>query len=145
VKWLDRRDVEAIHAAQVMEFGGLQGLRDEGGLESALARPRNLAAYERPDLCRLGAAYAFGVCRNHPFVDGNKRTAFVSAAVFLEINGRILTASEEDVVVTFLALAAGEPGEQELGRWFESNSKPERPPRPRAKVPRARKAPRTRR
>ena len=145
MKWLDRRDVEAIHAAQVMEFGGLQGLRDEGGLESALARALNLAASEHPDLCRLAAAYAFGICRNHPFVDGNKRTAFVSAAVFLEINGRILTASEEDVVVTFLALAAGELGEQELGRWFESNSKLERPPRPRVRGPRARKAPRTRR
>ena len=145
MKWLDRRDVEAIHAAQVMEFGGLQGLRDEGGLESAIARPRNLAAYEHPDLCRLAAAYAFGVCRNHPFVDGNKRTAFVSAAVFLEINGRILTASEEDVVMTFLTLAAGELGEQELGRWFESSSKLERAAPSRAKAARPRKPSRKRR
>lgn len=120
--WLERRDVEAFHATQIAEFGGLAGLRDAGALESALARPLNRVAYGKPSLFELAAAYAFGIARNHPFVDGNKRTAFVASAVFLEINGRSFRASEEDVVVTFLALAAGEMTEARLAKWFAANA-----------------------
>lgn len=120
--WLERRDVEAFHATQIAEFGGLAGLRDAGALESALARPLNLVAYGKPSLFELAAAYAFGIARNHPFVDGNKRTAFVASVVFLEINGRSFLASEEDVVVTFLALAAGEMTEARLAKWFAANA-----------------------
>jgi death-on-curing protein len=122
VIWLDRRDVEAFHAMQIAEFGGLAGLRDAGALESALARPLNLVAYGKPSLFELAAAYAFGIARNHPFVDGNKRTAFVASVVFLEINGRSFRASEEDVAVTFLALAAGEMTEARLAKWFAANA-----------------------
>ncbi len=119
--WLERRDVEAFHATQIAEFGGLAGLRDPGALESALARPRNLVAYGKPSPFDLAAAYAYGIARNHPFVDGNKRTALVASVVFLELNGHSFRASEEGVVVTFLALAAGEMTEARLAKWFTAN------------------------
>lgn len=122
--WLDRRDVEAIHAAQVADFGGLGGLRDPGGLQSALARPLNLVAYGKPSLCELAAAYGFGICRNHPFADGNKRTALVATFTFLALNGREPAAAEEDAVVTFLALAAGSLSEAALAKWLEAHSVP---------------------
>jgi death-on-curing protein len=120
--WLERRDVEAFHATLVAEFGGVDGLRDAGGLESALARPRNLVAHGKPSAFELAAAYAFGIAKNHPFVDGNKRTAFVASVVFLELNGYELRASEEDVVVTILALAAGEMSEARLAKWLAANT-----------------------
>jgi death on curing protein len=120
--WLERRDVEAFHATQIAEFGGLAGLRDAGGLESALARPRNLVAYGKPTAFELAAAYAFGIAKNHPFLDGNKRTAFVTSIVFLELNGFSFRASEEDAVVTFLALAAGKMTEARLAKWFAANT-----------------------
>jgi death-on-curing protein len=91
-------------------------------LESAMARPENLAAYGDPDVCDLAAAYAFGIARNHPFADGKKRTAFVVSATFLLLNGRDLTATEIEVVETFLALAAGDVSEQELADWFREKS-----------------------
>ncbi len=122
--WLERRDVEAFHASQLSEFGGLAGLRDPGALESALARPLNLAAYGKPSIHQLAAAYAFGIARNHPFVDGNKRTALVSAFVFLELNGHDVTADEADAVVTFLALAEGKLGQEALASWLETHSRP---------------------
>ncbi len=103
----------------------MAGLRDAGALESALARPRNLVAYGKPSVHELAAAYAFGIARNHPFVDGNKRTAFVASVVFLETNGWSFTASEEDVVVTFLALAAGGLTQDRLAKWFVANTDPE--------------------
>ena len=121
--WLDRRDVEGFHTGQIADYGGLGGLRDPGALESAIARPKNLAAYGAPSLCELAAGYAFGICRNHPFVDGNKRTSFIAIAAFLDLNGREFTAAEADVVVTFLALAAGQLGEGELAAWLEANSR----------------------
>lgn len=120
--WLVRRDVEAFHATQIAQFGGLAGVRDAGALESALARPRNLVAYGAPSVFELAAAYAFGIARAHPFIDGNKRTAFVAAVVFLEINGCSFSAIEEDVVVTILALAAGEMTEPRLAKWLAANS-----------------------
>ncbi|HSV30392.1 MAG TPA: type II toxin-antitoxin system death-on-curing family toxin [Candidatus Omnitrophota bacterium] len=115
--WVLDSVVQAVHDAQLAEHGGGHGVRDAGLLESALARPKNTAAYGSPELADLAAAYAFGICRNHPFVDGNKRTALVVMELFLDLNGVELTASDEDCVATFTALAAGELGEAELAAW----------------------------
>jgi death-on-curing protein len=120
VIWLERRDVEAFHDMQLGEFGGLLGTRDAGALESALARPRNLKAYGDPSIFELAASYAFGIARNHPFVDGNKRTALVSSFVFLELNGYEVRAPEADTVLAFVDLAAGKLSEKDLGRWLEA-------------------------
>jgi len=105
-----------------MEHGGGVGIRDEGLLESALARPLNLVAYEKANVFEIAASYAFGLARNHPFVDGNKRCAFVVSAVFLELNGYELNAPEAEAAIVFLKLAAGELKEAELARWFEQSS-----------------------
>jgi len=121
VIWLDRRVVEAIHAAQIAQFGGLAGTRDAGALESALGRPLNLAAYGKPSVFDLAASYAFGIARNHSFVDGNKRTALVSSFTFLELNGHEVTAAEADAVLTFVDLAAGKLPEKALARWLEAH------------------------
>lgn len=122
--WLLRRAVEAMHDAQLAEHGGAAGLRDEGMLEAALARPMNTYAYGETDLCVLAAAYAFGIARNHPFVDGNKRTAFLAAYVFLRLNGLQLDASEVDATRSMLALAAGETPQDEFALWLKSNATP---------------------
>lgn len=108
----------AAHAEQLVEHGGGAGVRDAGALESAMMRPRNLADYDNPDAAALAAAYAFGIARNHPFVDGNKRTAAVISETFLMLNGFRLTASDAELVVAFVALAAGELGEVELADWL---------------------------
>jgi death-on-curing protein len=126
VIWLDRRDVEGFHAIQIAEFGGLAGTRDAGALESARARPLNLAAYKEPSIFELAASYAFGIAKNHPFVDGNKRTALVTSFTFLELNGRDVTAAETDAVLTFVDLAAGKLSEKQLAAWLESNAKRQR-------------------
>ena len=123
-RWIRLVEATAIHAEQIAEHGGLEGIRDQGLFESAMARAENRAAYGDPDACDLAAAYAFGLARNHPFADGNKRTAFVVSATFLILNGRDLTASEVDVVETFLKLAAGVLPESELAAWFRANSRP---------------------
>lgn len=117
------RAVLALHTEQLAEHGGLQGVRDSGMLESALAPPRQLHAYE-PDAsaAQLAAAYAFGIARNHPFADGNKRAAFVVAATFLELNGHSFDSSERDVVETILRLAAGELTEAALAAWFAAHA-----------------------
>lgn len=112
----------AAHAEQLAEHGGGEGLRDAGALESAMIRPRNLAEYGDPDASLLAAAYAFGIARNHPFVDGNKRTAAVISETFLALNGLTLTASDAELVVAFVALAAGELTEDELADWFRTHS-----------------------
>jgi death-on-curing protein len=122
-RWIRRHEATAIHAEQIAQHGGLEGIRDEGLLESALARAENLAAYGKPDVCDLAAAYGYGLARNHPFADGNKRTAFVVSVTFLILNGRDLTATEVDVVETVLKLAAGELPEAELAGWFRANSR----------------------
>lgn len=119
--WVSAEIVGVIHEQQISHFGGASGLRDEGMLLSALARPANLVAYGEPDAAALAAAYAFGIARNHPFVDGNKRTALVTAAVFLLENGHELVASEVDAVITILALAAGELSEEALAGWIRTN------------------------
>ena len=117
-RWV-REDVAfAIHDRQLAEHGGPEGVRDAGGLESALARPRNLGAYERPDAAALAAAYAYGLVRSHPFADGNKRTAWVVARVFLAINGHRLEFDAADAVRTIEALAAGTLSESEVATWF---------------------------
>lgn len=104
----------AVHDAQIAEHGGGQGVRDEGLLEAALDRPRNLFHYGEPDMAALAAAYAYGLAKNHPFVDGNKRTSFVACELFLALNGHELTMDDTEAVTTWLALAAGELEEEEL-------------------------------
>ncbi len=122
MQWLSKKLVLAIHARQIAEHGGDDGLRDEGLLESALARPQNQWAYQepKPNIAALAAAYAFGIARNHPFVDGNKRTAFVACRLFLITNNCDIEATQEEKYMTFLSLAAGELDEQGLIGWIES-------------------------
>ena len=119
--WVATEVALAAHAEQLAEHGGGEGVRDAGALEGAMARPRNLALYEQPDAAALAAAYAFGIARNHPFVDGNKRTAAVVAETFLALNGHVLAASDAELVVAILALAAGELSEDELADWFRAH------------------------
>ena len=111
----------AAHLEQLSEHGGGEGVRDERLLDSAMARAQNLAAYGQPDAAALAAAYAFGIARNHPFVDGNKRTAAVISETFLVLNGFELNATDAELVVAFLSLAAGELSEDELADWFRQH------------------------
>ena len=122
--WIREIEALAFHAQQISLFGGIGGLRDRGLLDSALSRPRNLFAYgnETVTLADLATAYAVGISSNHPFLDGNKRTAMQVAFVFLEFNGLPVTASQEDAYVTFLRLATGEITEPELAIWFTQNT-----------------------
>ena len=117
-RWVDRAVLEAVHDRQLAEHGGGEGLRDEGGLESAIARAVNRALYENPTTAELAAAYAFGIARNHPFVDGNKRTAWVAARLFLALNGIGLNFDKADATLMVQRLAAGELGEDEVTAWF---------------------------
>jgi death-on-curing protein len=119
--WLPEQLVLSIHADQIARFGGSEGLRDAGLMASALDRPRNRWAYEKPSLAELAAAYAYGLARNHPFVDGNKRIAFATADVFLQLNGYEIICEEPEAVTIFLALAAGELEEVELADWIAAN------------------------
>ena len=123
-RWISEALVRAVHGEQLAQHGGAAGVRDGGLLTSALGRPQNLAAYGDPDCAALAASLAWGIARNHPFVDGNKRSAFVAGALFMELNGFRLEASEADVVLTFLALAAGDVSETALADWFRTNSRP---------------------
>jgi death on curing protein len=121
IKWLLEETVYAIHKRQIAEHGGGDGLRDEGLLLSALARPQNLLAYseETPLISALAASLAYGIAKNHPFVDGNKRTALVVSRTFLLLNGYELNASQEEKYLTFLKLAEGNLSEEELADWFK--------------------------
>jgi len=119
--WVATEVALAAHAEQLAEHGGGEGARDAGALESAMARPRKLSLYAEPDAAALAAAYAFGIARNHPFVDGNKRTDAVVSETFLMLNGHRLDASDAELVVAFLALAAGELSEDELADWFRAH------------------------
>lgn len=110
--------VHGLHDEQISEHGGPSGVRDPGAVASALARPINLAAYGDPDAASIAASYAFGLARNHGFVDGNKRTAWVVARVFLTLNGLRLEFDEENAIATMLALAAGDLSENALADWF---------------------------
>ena len=121
-EWVLREVVLMLHEQSLAQFGGSAGMRDEGMLDSALGRPQNLFAYGNPTLFDLAASYAFGLVKNHPFIDGNKRTGFVVAVTFLECNGRCFTADEVDAAVRTLALAAGEETEAEFAAWLKANS-----------------------
>lgn len=123
--FLDREVVLAIHEEQLAQHGGGVGVRDEGLLDSALARQVNRSAYDPDaDCASLAAEYAFGLAKNHPFIDGNKRTAFVAMALSLVVNGFQLIASDEDALVTMLQLAAGEIGEEAFADWIRRNIVP---------------------
>jgi death on curing protein len=122
--WIDTEVLLAAHDEQLEEHGGALGIRDMGMFESALARPINLTAYEEPDAARLAAAYAFGIAKNHAFVDGNKRTAFVALELFLVLNGYLLIAADSQCVLAMLSVASGSLSEVELADWIRRNIKP---------------------
>ena len=124
--WLLREAVLATHERLLSEFGGATGVRDNGLLDSGLARAGNLHAYGQPTIFELAAAYAFGVVKNHPFIDGNKRTGFTIAVVFLELNGENFGASEVDATIQTLALAASELDEAGYAEWLKANCKPKK-------------------
>lgn len=118
--WIAAEVAMQAHRQQLTEHGGADGVRDAGLLDSAIARAQDLAAYGEPDAAALAAAYAYGIARNHPFVDGDKRIAAVVSETFLVLNGLALAASDAELVVAFLALAAGELSEDELADWFRT-------------------------
>ena len=122
--WLDPKVLLAVHDEQLAEHGGAKGTRDLGLFDSALARPRNAALYGVPDVCDLAAAYGCGSARNHPFVDGNKRTAFVAAELFLVLNGVDLLADDSDCVLVMLAVAAGTLDEAGFAQWLREHARP---------------------
>jgi death-on-curing protein len=123
-RWISKKALLLLHEESLSEFGGARGLRDEGLLESALARPRNTHAYNpAATLAELAASYCYGIAKNHAFVDGNKRAAFLSVGLFLAINGYRLTASQVDAIETVLGIAAGTVSERELALWIAQNSK----------------------
>jgi death-on-curing protein len=122
--WPDREVIIAVHEMQLAEHGGLAGVRDVGLLDSALSRAPNLAAYGMPDAADLAAAYGYGLSRNHPFIDGNKRTGFVAAELFLNLNGYELHATDADCVLTMLGVAAGEVSEEAFAAWLRAHTAP---------------------
>jgi death on curing protein len=121
-RWLLDAVVPAVHRRQLAEHGGLDGIRDTGMLSSALARPKHLYAYSdpKPDIAALAASYAFGIARNHPFVDGNKRTAFVACRTFLRLNQMDIDAVDSEKYLTFISLADGSLSEEELAEWIRT-------------------------
>ena len=122
-QWVGRQLLQILHAESLAEFGGLEGLRDEGLLESALARPINLYLYEQcSDIPRLAAAYGFGVARNHPFTDGNKRAALIAVGVFLLSNGLHLVAGQVETYDIMIRVAAGDCNEDEFAEWIRKNT-----------------------
>jgi len=120
-QWVNRRVLMLLHDESLAEHGGSSGLRDEGLLESALARPLNLALYESPDAARLAASYGVGLARNHAFVDGNKPVAFLAVGLFLARNGYRLKATQVDATLTMLGVAAGEIDELEFAAWLRDH------------------------
>ena len=120
--WIDPAVIRAVHEEQLSEHGGAAGVRDEGLLESALARPRNVAHYGQPDVAELAASYGHGLAKNHPFVDGNKRTAFVAAELLLALNGYKLGANDTECVLTVLALVSGELDEAGFASWLRKHT-----------------------
>jgi len=124
--WLDRSVILAAHDEQLAEHGGGAGILDSGLLDSALARPPKRAAYGKPDVAELAAAYAYGLAANHPFVDGNKRIAFVALELFLALNGRELVADDADCVMSTLAVAAGTMKEAAFAEWIRRHSRRQR-------------------
>lgn len=120
--WIDRRALELLHGESLREHGGAAGLRDEGLLASALARPPNLAHCGSPDAFEIAASYGVGLAKNHPFVDGNKRAAFLSIGLFLFLNGWRLKASQADATLTMLSVAAGDIDEPRLAQWLREHT-----------------------
>lgn len=120
--WLNRSVVIAIHEMQLAEHGGGAGVRDAGVLDSALAKPLHLQSYGQPDAAALAASYGYGISRNHPFIDGNKRTGFVAAELFLRLNGYQLIADDASCVLTMLDIAAGEISEETFATWLRTHS-----------------------
>jgi len=127
-RWINRQALVLLHDESLAIHGGVAGLRDEGLFESALARPQNLAAYGSPDVFECAAAYAFGLARNHPFVDGNKRAAFLASGVFLRINGYRLNVSQAEAVEAVLSLAAGDLSESAYAAWLRAGCVELNPP-----------------
>ena len=123
-RWIDKAALLALHDESLAEHGGATGMRDEGLLDSALARPLNLAAYGEPTLADLAACYGVGVAKNHAFVDGNKRAAFLSVGLFLAINGHRLVATPADATLTMLAVAAGDMDETQFADWIRQHTTP---------------------
>ena len=126
LRWLSLKEVPVLHERQLERFGGAPGIRDQGMLESALSRPVNKWEYESADLVDLAAAYAFGIARNPPFVDGNERVAFLAMGAFLRLNGVRFAPSQEAATAAMLALASGEIDEAGLARWIIDNVAPAR-------------------
>lgn len=122
--WLSKDEVLILHERQISVHGGPTGIRDEGLLESALSRPENLQAYADPDVAELAAAYAFGLAKNHPFIDGNKRASFVACALFLRLNGYRLPPDDDANIATWLALASGDLSEPGLASWLRARILP---------------------
>jgi death-on-curing protein len=122
--WIDSRVLLAAHDEQLVEHGGAPGTRDLGLFESAISRPRNLAHYGEPDIADLAASYGCGLARNHPFIDGNKRTAFVAVELFLALNGHELAADDTDCVLTMLAVASGTMEESAFATWLRERARP---------------------
>lgn len=120
--WFERDVVNAIHSRQLAEHGGIPGTRDEGMLESAMALPKQLWAYANPDIYDLAAAYAFGLAKNHPFLDGNKRIAAVICETFLDLYGQEIALNQAEKYVQYLALAAGEIPEESFATWLREHS-----------------------
>lgn len=119
--WLSAAVLRAVHDEQLLEHGGAAGVRDDGLFESALARPRHMAHHDQPDAADLAAAYGYGLARNHPFIDGNKRTAFVSVELFLDLNGWLLQADDAECVLTMMALASGSLDEAAFSGWLRGH------------------------
>ena len=124
--WVHRRALELLHDESIAEHGGLPGLRDEGLLESALARPLNLAAYGEPDVAALAASYGVGLAKNHAFVDGNKRVAFLAVGLFLALNGQRLVATQAEATLAMLDVAAGTLNEAAFAQWLREHTQPRR-------------------
>ncbi len=124
ISWLTREAIDIFHEEQLREHGGLAGIKDENALEAALARPLNKAAYGQPDLFELAAAYLYGIARNHPFADGNKRTAFVAAYTFLRLHGYRVEATQGEIVEFVLSVAAGDIDEAGAAMFFRDFSVP---------------------
>jgi death on curing protein len=126
-KWIDRNILLLLHDESLAAHGGASGIRDEGLLDSALSRPLNLALYGEPDVAELTASYASGLAKNHPFVDGNKRAAFLSIGLFLYLNGQTLTASQAQATLTIMAVAASERTDDDLASWIRNHLTPRKP------------------
>ena len=122
--WINRQALRLLHGESLVLHGGASGIRDEGLLESALMRPENQAAYGSPDVFDCAAAYAFGLAKNHPFVDGNKRAAFLACGLFLRLNGQRLRATQAEATLSMLALAAGQLSENEFADWLRNHTAP---------------------